>query len=223
MLRNVTLDEISDGRLYKENDMVKADTNSCVGCRQVCCQNMGKTIVLDPLDIFHLSIAAGKTFEQLLDVNIELNVVDGVTLPNLKMNNPTGKCSFLKEDNKCSIHEHRPGICRMFPLGRYWENDTEFSYILQKGECNKDGLTKIKVKKWIGVDNISEYNDFIVKWHNYLKRIQKAMEELSDEQIRILNMYTLKTFFIKPYECDENSFYTEFNERLENVKTTLGL
>ena len=29
MLREGTLEDISDGKLYSENDMVKADTNSC--------------------------------------------------------------------------------------------------------------------------------------------------------------------------------------------------
>ena len=32
MLRNCSLDEISDGRLYEANDMVKADCRGCEGC-----------------------------------------------------------------------------------------------------------------------------------------------------------------------------------------------
>ena len=48
MLRDVGLEDISDGRLYRENDMVKTDTNSCQGCKKICCIGMGRTIVLDP-------------------------------------------------------------------------------------------------------------------------------------------------------------------------------
>ena len=40
MLRNVSLEDISDGKLYTENDLVRVDTNSCKGCQTVCCQNM---------------------------------------------------------------------------------------------------------------------------------------------------------------------------------------
>ena len=47
MLRDVGLEDISDGRLYRENDMVKTDTNSCQGCKKICCIGMGRTIVLD--------------------------------------------------------------------------------------------------------------------------------------------------------------------------------
>ena len=50
MLRECSLEDISDGRLYTENDLVRTDTGECVGCKQSCCQNMGNTIVLDPFD-----------------------------------------------------------------------------------------------------------------------------------------------------------------------------
>ena len=37
MLRDIDLNEISDGRLYTANDMVKADCMGCQGCAS-CCQ-----------------------------------------------------------------------------------------------------------------------------------------------------------------------------------------
>lgn len=53
MKRNVTLEEISDGNLYEANDMVKADCQDCKGCSD-CCQGMGDTVILDPLDVHRL-------------------------------------------------------------------------------------------------------------------------------------------------------------------------
>ena len=50
MLRDIDLNEISDGRLYTANDMVKADCMGCQGCAS-CCQGMGDSIVLDPYDM----------------------------------------------------------------------------------------------------------------------------------------------------------------------------
>ena len=78
MLRDCTLEDISDGKLYSENDMVKADTNSCNGCKSVCCHGMGKTIVLDPYDTYRLTAQFKCSFEDLLKDRLELNVVDGV-------------------------------------------------------------------------------------------------------------------------------------------------
>ena len=61
MRRNVDLNEISDGKLYTSNDMVKADCYECQGC-SACCRGMGKSIILDPIDLFHLKQATGKDF-----------------------------------------------------------------------------------------------------------------------------------------------------------------
>lgn len=44
MRREVTLEEISDGRLYDANDMVKADCQDCKGCHD-CCTGMGGEIL----------------------------------------------------------------------------------------------------------------------------------------------------------------------------------
>ena len=82
MLRNVDLSEISDGKLYDANDMVKADCKGCDGC-SACCRGMGKSIVLDPLDVHRLTTGLGVPFEALLSQHIELNVVDGLILLSL--------------------------------------------------------------------------------------------------------------------------------------------
>ena len=61
MLREIDLSEISDGKLYTGNDMVKADCRGCAGCSS-CCQGMGSSIILDPLDIFRLTGHLSKSF-----------------------------------------------------------------------------------------------------------------------------------------------------------------
>ena len=96
MKRNIDLSEISDGRLYTANDMVKADCHDCKGCSS-CCRDMGDSILLDPMDIWRLGRCLGKTFDEMMDVYVELHVVDGMILPNLKMNEETESCSFLNE------------------------------------------------------------------------------------------------------------------------------
>ncbi|MBP3902148.1 MAG: YkgJ family cysteine cluster protein, partial [Blautia sp.] len=53
MLRNESLEEIWDGKLYTLNDMVKADCQGCKGCSD-CCRGMDDTVVLDPLDVHRI-------------------------------------------------------------------------------------------------------------------------------------------------------------------------
>ena len=40
MEREVSLEDISDGKLYGINDMVRADSGGCEGC-SACCRGMG--------------------------------------------------------------------------------------------------------------------------------------------------------------------------------------
>ena len=54
MKRDIDINEISDGKFYGPNDMVKADCGDCKGC-SACCQGMGESIVLDPYDIYRLT------------------------------------------------------------------------------------------------------------------------------------------------------------------------
>lgn len=233
MKRNIRLEDISDGNLYTANDMVKADCHDCKGC-SVCCRGMGTSIILDPLDVHRLYIGLGKNLEELLQKNIELNLVDGVILPNLKMSSAEETCSFLDENGRCSIHSFRPGICRLFPLGRYYE-ENEFRYFLQVHECKKTDRSKIKVKKWIGIPDIKSYENYIQVWHQFLQVCEEAMDTLDDENQRIFQLYILRTFYQTPYGQAEANvemsietgdfrlFYTEFYERMKKLKERLGL
>ncbi len=215
MKRNVTLEEISDGKLYTASDLVKADCGGCKECA-ACCQGMGESIVLDPYDIYQLSENLQMTFEELLAERIELHVVDGIILPNLKMAaGEEERCSFLDETGRCSIHAFRPGICRLFPLGRYYA-DGSFQYILQIHECRNENRTKIKVKKWLGIPDLKSYEKYIADWHFFLLDIQKEIEQSQDEGLRKqLSMLVLREFYLKPYG---EKFYEEFQERLEIQK-----
>ena len=218
MIRNIDLNEISDGRLYTANDMVKADCHDCKGCSS-CCRDMGDSILLDPMDIWRLSRCLSMNFEEMMDKYIELHMVDGMILPNLKMNEQTESCSFLNKEGRCTIHPSRPGICRLFPLGRVFE-DGRFKYFLQIHECEKKDRTKVKVKKWIGMENFGAYETYLNDWHGFVVKCTEALPTLDEAQRRTLTLYVLRAFFQTPYNSEE--FYEEFHERFHNVKEMFG-
>lgn len=209
MKRQITMEEISDGKLYTANDMVKADCNDCKNC-SACCRGMGSSIVLDPLDVHRLCTGLGQNFEQLMADKLELQVVDGIVLPNLKMTGEQEQCAFLNEEGRCSIHELRPGICRLFPLGRFYENGG-FQYFLQVHECKNQNRTKIKVKKWIDTPQLEKYEKYITDWHYFLKESEEKAEEDENERKRI-SMEILKQFYLLPFDKN-NDFYEQFDKR----------
>lgn len=56
------------------------------------------------------------------------------------------------------------GICRLFPLGRYYE-EKGFRYFLQVHECQKENRAKVKVKKWLDTPDLKKYETYIARWH----------------------------------------------------------
>lgn len=220
MERAVSLEEISDGRLYDLEDMVKADCQDCKGCNE-CCKGMGSSIILDPYDIYRLEQGLGRSFESLISAELELGVVDGIILPHLRMVGDEEKCAFNNEDGRCSIHGIRPGFCRLFPLGRIYE-DHSFKYFLQIHECKKTNRSKIKVKKWIDTPNVKEYERFVTDWHYFQKELQAQMAAGDDNYGRNMNLYVLNMFFVRSYDVRQD-FYEQFSRRMDEAMDALGI
>ncbi len=215
MERKIDMSEVSDGKLYGLNDMVKAGCNDCKGC-SACCRGMGNSIVLDPYDVYRLTTGLNCKFEELLVDKLDLNVVEGIILPNLKMNGKQESCAFLNEAGRCSIHGIRPGICRIFPLGRIYDNGG-FQYFLQVKECAYPNPTKVKVKKWIDTPKPAKNAAFINEWHYFLKDLTEGFSMITEEQVKQIDMYILNAFFVILYESTRD-FYEQFEERLAAAK-----
>lgn len=234
MIRECTLEDISDGRIYELNDMVKADTGNCEGCNK-CCTGMGKSIVLDPYDVWLLKSELRKSFQDLINEGrIELNMADGLILPNISMGDKDS-CTFLNEEGRCSIHKIRPGICRLFPLGRVYDGEG-FKYFLQRGECIRENRSKVKVKKWIDVNCIEENQQFIKKWHYFIRKIGDKVIELKragkGESVNDIAMFVLNSFYISDIDVkdiepvtaeSDKKVYQSLIQRIEKAQTIIEI
>lgn len=163
----------------------------------------------------------GKSFEQLLDESLDLHVQDGVILPNLKMAGEKEQCVYLNEKGRCSIHPFRPGICRLFPLGRFYENGS-FRYFLQTKECSRENRTKQKISKWIDMPEFGRYETFVADWHFFVRRLQDRLMQQSDmEAAQRINRYILQEFYFRGWDAEQN-FYDQFSERLKKAQKVLA-
>ncbi len=221
MRRQGSLEDISDGKLYDMNSMVKADARGCDGC-SACCHDVGDLVELNPMDVDRLKKATGQSFTTLLERHISLRKEGKLMLPFLKMAGPEKACSFLSQEGRCQVHEMRPDICRLFPLGRVYQKD-DYDYFLQVDACVKPSLGKIKVKRWLGFERYRDHKDFIISWH----QVQKAMEfrlkfVYDDDQVDGL----MKTFIDGFYGLDDkldDDFYEGYWKRLPLIKDQLGI
>ena len=214
------LDKISDGKLYDIEDIVKADTCGCDGCND-CCLDVGDLVVLTPFDVYEIVNYLGVKFNDLLGDKIELIQNNKISLPYLKMQD-NNKCSFLNENGRCIIHSKRPNICRMFPLGRVYQ-DNDFKYFLQIGNCPKEDLKDVKVSDWIGIENYNENKRFILEWYKLTKALAFRLKFVRDEkEIEEINQILLDSCYSINIEEGEN-FYSVFLQYLPDIKKRLGI
>lgn len=221
MEHKVDLNEISDGKLYSKNDLVKLGCDGCLG-KASCCRFAEDTITLDPYDMYQLDTGEGLSFELLYSrALIALTPVKGLLLPHLNFSKETGTCPFLESDGLCRIHGNRPGLCRLFPLARYFNEDTLY-YILQIHECPNPVTPKVKVKNWIGLPNMEQYEIFLTEWHALVADLQKKITAATDNQtISTVTTVFLKLFYLTPYGKDED-FYSQFRNRRDAFQSSLS-
>ena len=216
---NKNLEEISDGKIYGLQDMVRAACNDCKGCHS-CCEDMGDSIILDPLDVYLLQKNLEIPVQELIEKKIELRMVDGLILPNMMMDEKSNCCMFLNEEGRCSIHSFRPGICRLFPLGRIYD-EKGLSYFLQNEGCIKQNRSKVKVSKWLDTPDLKRNQQYLVDWHDFRKKMEEVIEDTADEKtVKTITMFLLNTFFIQPYDVNVD-FYEQFYERLARIQAVL--
>lgn len=205
----------SDGKFYGARDEVTLACGDCEGCFS-CCHDMGESVRLDPYDVAQLQKGLGMGFQDLVQKGlVSILMEDYLLVPYLTMNKDTNCCGFLGADHRCTIHPFRPGICRLFPLGRDYQNGS-LSYIYLKDGCQKKAEGKVEVQKWIGVENFSSYEKYLRLWHDFKKEMSGYLAEANEEQQKQMSLYLLDFFYGRAYESDD--FYREFDGRIIRIR-----
>ena len=192
----------------------------CEGCSE-CCRSTADTIILDPQDMYLLSKGTGKVFTDMIEREIEIRLVDGLILPNL-MEEHEGEeehCLFLTDRGRCSIHAFRPGLCRLYPMGRYY-TEGGFRYILQKNECTGRVKTDVRLSDWLGIEDLPRYEAYIQDWHDFRKRVEKVVPILTEKSRDSVQRYILQVFFVHPYRTRQ-AFYPQYEARMEVCRKAL--
>lgn len=173
MIRDIDENLISPEKLLRANDMARLGCNDCRGCCE-CCRDRAERITLDKWDMDRLKEGLHMSFDDMLANGlIEITLVNNVLLPVLGKKPGKDECVFLNDEGRCVVHAVRPGICRMFPLARIYHDDGSFSYFLQEGECPRLSGVKIKVSKWLGVGNITKYEQEVRSYHDRLNELRE--------------------------------------------------
>ncbi len=148
--------------------------------------------------------------------------VAGFILLTILPSDVTNCCVFLNGEGRCSIHSFRPGICKLFPLGRVYE-DNKLMYFLQLDGCKKENRSKIKVSKWLDTAELKKNQQYLIDWHGFRKQMEEIIADTPDENtVKTITMFLLNTFYGNPYNL-ETDFYQQFYERMNKIKSALNL
>lgn len=193
--------------------MARLGCGECDGC-SACCRGMGQSILLDPYDILQLQRITEQDFAGLMQEKTSLCVENGLILPSLRMQPETDACGFLDTRGRCSIHSHRPGLCRLFPLGRKYD-EKGLHYFLLEDACGVQNRTKVKIKKWLEMPALAQYERFLTIWHDLRGDLQERIgRQQSDSFAQESNVLFLELFYKRPYDREED-FYVQFEKRRE--------
>lgn len=100
------------------------------GCPANCCTH-GPPIIVNPYELALICAAAGMSYEDLLDI-VETDRADGFPLVML----PRDPACHFWTGKGCSIYAARPLACRLFPLGRVFENGRSHIVLPDRNVCS---------------------------------------------------------------------------------------
>ena len=200
----------------------------CTMCGK-CCINR-EDILLTPKDLYNMSKELKITPNDFVSQYCDVYVGEASRIPIVRIQ-PRGtikRCPLLK-DRKCAVHNAKPTVCAMFPIGRgliFKPGDDlssqitvdQIQYIFTDPGCGDDTETHT-VREWLGAFNIPIEDEFFIQW-------QKAVTELGEsfrkeEKIisqNIMQMLWSATYIGLYLNYDtEQEFLPQFEENAQKV------
>lgn len=206
----------------------------CTQCGK-CCINR-EDILLNPLDLYRAAKELKMTIQDFVKQYCESYLGDTSKMPIVRLL-PRGsikRCPLLK-DRKCSIHNVKPTVCAMFPIGRVVcidadrHSDTpvtadQVQFIFLNPKCGDNAETHT-VREWLGEFGIPVEDEFFVKWQTVICRLAPLMRKAMDlfSQSTVNKMLTL--IFVKLYlDYDLNEeFLPQFEKNTELLMSLMDL
>ena len=204
------------------------DDTFTFGCKMCgkCCTNR-EDIMLTPRDVFRMAKELQMSMQDFIQKYCESYIGPSSKFPVIRLF-PEGEdkhCPLLK-DRKCIVHQSKPVVCALFPIGRMFsaEQGQEMStqnltYLLMHHGCG-DGTEKHSVREWLTTFNIPLEDEFHIMWTNALAEISKRLREYlpkADEKEAFLLYNALFLGIYGSYHM-ESEFMPQFERNIKLAK-----
>ena len=212
-------------RGYKELSLDSNFRFHCIKCGD-CCRNR-EDIILSPRDLYRLATELKSDTKSVVEAYGEQYIGNESRFPIVRLK-PVGKgkdCPLLKS-NKCSVHNSKPTVCAMFPLGRMIaENDLEkkITYIFADPKCGSKSETHT-VREWLSNFGLAEDDPFFKRWQTVIMKVSEYLRNIEKEKKKsLLNVAWTLTFVQLYLAYDMNKeFEPQFEANIEELSGILG-
>lgn len=180
--------ESDAGMAEFEKSLLNLDSEFEFKCRHCgkCCTHQD-TILLTARDIFRIARRQNRPpFEVVQDyTEVYLGGNSLVPVVHLLSNGPGGTCPLLGADKRCTVHDCKPTVCALYPLGRVLVNADpskpltvdaakQVRYILNDHDCGSH-KKKHTVREWLAQFGIPENDDFFLRWNHCILKISETV------------------------------------------------
>ena len=178
-----------------ETNLLDLDFEFRFKCRRCgkCCIHQDM-IIFNARDIFNIAKKKGMTMQQVVEAYTEVYIGRNSRIPiiHLLSNGPKGACPLLA-NGRCSVHDCKPTVCALFPLGRVALNSKdgqplkegetpEVKYILNDHSCGSAKKVNT-VRSWLAKFGIPEQDEFYLLWNKVLMSLTPAVMKLEEEKV----------------------------------------
>lgn len=213
---------MSDARDIKEfmdmEPLKKQDTFrfKCDGCGK-CCKNR-EDILLTPYDIFRICKFLKITLDEFLETYCQIYIGSSSRLPVVRLR--TSAVCVFSMHGKCLIHEVKPAVCALYPLGRftkYGSDSYEIRYFLQDVSCGTKDQENV-VEDWL--KNLGpDHEECAHIWHSMISEFIPLIEDIPKTDTSRTEKLAVVIFELAYGKYDYNKdFLPQFKERLEIIK-----
>ena len=170
----------------------------CKRC-SFCCDNT--IIQLYPFDIKNICNALNIITTEFHQHSIFKLDKDNILRCILK-NRP--KCPF-NDNSNCKIYSSRPIRCRLFPIGRIFQNN-EIQYVLSDKKCiGFDTGHKQTIKEWLEQEKVTEYDELTKKWNNFIIKLKSN---------KLIKQKPFQVIFKKIFYDFDDKLIKQYREKL---------
>lgn len=224
--------QTGEGIEHLEDFILDLDSEFRFKCRRCgkCCIHQD-TILFNARDIYNIARKKGMTMQQVIEAYTEVYIGRNSRLPvvHLLSNGPKGACPLL-EDGRCSVHDCKPTVCALFPLGRvvtgekFGEPIEDLDKIQVKYIINNFTRGSAKrvntVRSWLDKFGISEHDEYFLLWNKVCMSLTMAVEKLEEAKVSmpVLNMLWDAMFQMLFLQYDvEQEFMPQFQAAADKL------